>query len=62
MPPTGRVTDATAAVLRAPIYGVNITLEVADFDRDKRRDIFVGQIDITGARAARDRLLLNRTR
>jgi hypothetical protein len=58
---TGRFTDATAAALPAPIDGVNITVEIADFDGDKRPDIFVGQIGMPGAPAARDRLLLNRT-
>jgi hypothetical protein len=59
---TGRFADATVAALPAGIDGVNITVEVADFDGDKRPDVFVGQIGLPGAPAARDRLLLNRTR
>ena len=59
---TGRFTDATSVALPATIDGVNITVEIADFDGDTRPDIFVGQIGMPGAPAAQDRLLLNRTR
>lgn len=59
---TGRFADATATALPGAIDGINITVEAADFDGDKRPDIFVGQIGLPGAPAARDRLLLNRPR
>jgi hypothetical protein len=58
---TGRFADATAVALPGAIDGVNIAVEVADFDSDKRPDIFVGQIGQPNV-PAHDRLLLNRTR
>jgi hypothetical protein len=57
-----RTNSELRGLSQAPSNGVNITLDVVDFDRDKLPDIFAGEIGIAGAPAARDRLLLNRTR
>lgn len=51
----GRFSDVTGQALAAPILGVSISIEIADFNGDGKPDIYVGQL----ADGARDRLLLN---
>lgn len=52
---SSRFTDVTSEALPAPITGVSISVEVADFNGDGKPDIYVGQLQ----QNARDRLLLN---
>ncbi len=57
----GHFAEVTAQTLQGDFTGANITVEVADFDGDRRPDIFVGQLNNQGP-AAFDRLYLNTTR
>jgi hypothetical protein len=54
-----RFVDVSDAAIPGTIDGVNITVEVADFNADRRPDIFLGQL---GSPTAHDRLLLNTRR
>ncbi|NQX95294.1 MAG: FG-GAP repeat protein [Erythrobacter sp.] len=40
------------------LEGINITLELADFNGDGKLDIFVGQLALQGTPRALDRLFL----
>lgn len=58
----GRFTEMTNDVFATPIVGGSISVEVADFNRDGRLDIYVGQLSVGEDPSAQDRLLLNRRR
>lgn len=58
---TGRFSDVTAQALGVDIAGVNIAIEVADFDGDGTLDFYVGQLANPQAPGAQDRLFLNAT-
>lgn len=52
---TGRFSDVTERALPAEISGVNIAIELADFNQDGRIDLYVGQLSQPDA-PGRDRL------
>jgi hypothetical protein len=58
----GRFTEITNEVFAAPIAGGSISVEIADFNRDGRVDIYIGQLSVGEGPPAQDRLLLNRRR
>ena len=57
---TGRFTNVTQAALGESenLAGLNITLELADFNGDGKLDLFVGQLSFGDAPKAQDRLFL----
>ncbi|HYD87487.1 MAG TPA: VCBS repeat-containing protein [Vitreimonas sp.] len=55
----GRFADVTDEALGVDVAGVNIAIEVADFNGDGRPDFYVGQLGAPNAPPARDRLFLN---
>jgi len=57
---TGRFTNVTQAALGESenLAGLNITLELADFNSDGKLDLFVGQLSFGDAPKAQDRLFL----
>lgn len=57
---TGRFTNVTDVVLgeSGNLNGLNITLEIADFNADGKLDLFVGQLSFGDAPKALDRLFL----
>jgi len=60
----GVLTDVSSQVFAEAVTGPNLAVEIADFDRDGRLDLYVGQRSGPAGQGqpARDRLLLGRAR